>query len=88
MDDLRDNDIAIFAIYTDIDLEPGLDVMKKYFGTLPDMFTNTTSLSFEFAPQKALVDLETMEVIKLESYSSAGFVSFDVDDAIAACKAL
>lgn len=88
MDELRKNGIAIYAIYSEIGLTKGLALMGKYFGSLPDMYSNKTSLNLEFAPRKLLINLETMELIKMDSAGPSGFETFDVDDAIEACKKL
>lgn len=88
MDELHSNGIAIYAIYSEIGLTQGLALMGKYFGTLPDMYSNKTSLNLEFAPRKLLVNLETMELITMDSAGASGFETFDMDDAIEACKQL
>lgn len=52
------------------------------------MFSNKTEISFSFAPQKFLLNLETMEAVKAESVGAGSFITFSVDDAIEACKAI
>lgn len=88
MDKLRENGFALYAIYTDIGLDDGFSLMQKYLGHKPDMYSNKTTLNFEFAPQKALVNLKTMELMALESYSAGGFKTFSVEDAIELCSKL
>lgn len=78
----------LYAIYTDISLSAGLDQIKDYLGASPDMYSNQTKIDFEFAPQKFLLNLETMEAIEAEASTSGGFSTFSIDDAIAACEAL
>lgn len=62
--------------------------MQKYLGHKPDMYSNKTTLNFEFAPQKALINLETMELMAVESYSGGSFETFSVQDAIDLCSKL
>lgn len=88
MDELHNAGIAVYAIYSEITLVKGLSLMGKYFGTLPDMYSNKTSLNLEFAPRKLLVNLETMELITMDSAGPSGFETFDMDDALEACKKL
>lgn len=88
MDELHKSEIVLYTIYTDIDLAPGLERMEHYLGVRPDMYTNKTRLPFEFAPQKALVNLETMEIMLVEGTTAQGFSSFSIDDALKACNEL
>lgn len=62
--------------------------VKGYLGASPDMFSNKTEIPFAFAPQKFLLNLETMKAVKAESVGASSFITFSVDDAIEACKAI
>lgn len=88
MKDLRDAEIAVYAIYSEMGMSEGLAQMEKYFGSRPDMYSNSTPLRFEFAPLKILVNLETMEIINLDRTENGNPQGFVVQEAIEACKKL
>lgn len=88
MQDLRRANIAVYAIYSEVNLDRGMKLMEKYLGTRPDMYSNSSELSLEFAPMKILVKLDTMEIINLDRTEKGEPVVFHVQEAVEACEKL
>lgn len=88
MQELRDANIAVYAIYSELEPDKGIELMKKYFGSRPDMYSNSSEIEFEFAPLKILVNLKTMEILKVDGTRNGNPEVFEVEEAIEACKKL
>lgn len=88
MQELHDAGVDVYAIYSEVNTENGMKLMEKYLGTRPDMYSNSSELTLEFAPMKILVRLDTMEIIMLDRTEKGEPEVFHVNEAVDACKKL